>query len=312
MITILGYGAVGRAVAGRLAARGDAVRIAQRSRPKSLPAGADFVPCDILVLDQVIDACKGATTVVLAAGFPYRTSRWQHAWPTAMRNALDTCAVSGARLVFADNLYMYGPCDGPLREDLPLTDFGNKPKVRAEITRMWQAEHAAGRVRTAAVRASDFYGADAQTSVLADFGIKPMLTGGTASLPYSPDQPHDFTYVPDFARAIVSLIDAPDDAYGQAWHVPNAPTRSLRQHLTRAAELAGMTPRMRVLPAMLLPILGVFIAEIGELAEMRFQTDRPYLVDSSKFAARFWADATPFDDGLRATIEYYRARKRGA
>jgi len=39
---------------------------------------------------------------------------------------------------------------------------------------------------------------------------------------------------------------------------------------------------------------------------MRFQWDRPYIVDSSKFCARFWCDPTSFDEGLAATGAYYR------
>ena len=112
--------------------------------------------------------------------------------------------------------------------------------------------------------------------------------------------------MPDFARAVATLVDAPDEAYGQAWHVPNAPTRTLRQLLTLAAELIGVAPRISVLPDWLARIVGLFNPPVRELAEMRFQWDRPYLVDASKFAARFWSDPTPFETGLKATIEYYR------
>jgi nucleoside-diphosphate-sugar epimerase len=275
MITILGFGAVGRAIAALLTARGAQAQVAQRSAPKSLPVGVSFATCDILVRDHVIAACKGASTVVLAAGLSHRASVWQHAWPTAMSNALEACALSNAWLVFTDNLYTYGPHEGRLREDLPLTAYGQKPKVRAEITRLWQAAHAAGRVRATAVRASDFYGSDVKTSVLGEFGIKLLSEGKSAFLLHDPDQPHDFTYVPDFARATVSLIDAPDDAYGQAWHVPNAPPRTPLQILTRAAELIGVKPRIRTMPRFLRPIAGYVSADLRELAELRYQTDRP-------------------------------------
>lgn len=53
-------------------------------------------------------------------------------------------------------------------------------------------------------------------------------------------------------------------------------------------------------------MVGLFVEDLRELSEMRFQWDRPYLVDSRKYAARFGDDATPFADGLRATIDHYR------
>jgi nucleoside-diphosphate-sugar epimerase len=127
-----------------------------------------------------------------------------------------------------------------------------------------------GRVRAVAVRASDFYGPDVPTSVLSTVGVAGLLAGKPALAPYPPDQPHDFTYVPDFARALVTLIDAPDDAYGEAWHVPNAPARSLRDLLTLDATLIGVRPRVTVLPQSLMPLLGLFSTDVRELKEMRF------------------------------------------
>lgn len=304
--TILGYGAVGRETAALLSARGERVVIAQRKSPASLLPGAEFRACDLEQRDDVIAACRGASTVVLAAGLPYRSAIWERAWPAAMRNTLDGCKAAGARLVFADNLYMYGPQTTPLVETMPLTGYGRKPRVRAEITRLWQNADAKGEVRATAVRAADFYGPGVATSVISEFGVKAMLAGKPAMVLYPPDLPHDFTYVPDFARALVTLADAPDDAYGEAWHVPNAPTRSLRQVLERAAELGGVPLRIRELKGIFKAVLGVFMPDLRELTEMRFQTDRPYHVDARKFAGRFWADATSFDEGLTATIAALR------
>jgi nucleoside-diphosphate-sugar epimerase len=134
-----------------------------------------------------------------------------------------------------------------------------------------------------------------------------LLAGQSVLSPYPPEQPHDFVYVPDFARALVSLVDAPDDAYGQAWHVPHAPTRSLRDVLTLAASLIGVPPNFTIIPAALVPIIGLVSKEVGETGEMRFQWNRPYIVDASKFGARFWNDATSFEAGLGETIAFYRA-----
>jgi hypothetical protein len=39
-------------------------------------------------------------------------------------------------------------------------------------------------------------------------GVARLLAGKPALAPYPPNQPHDFTYVLDFARALETLIDA--------------------------------------------------------------------------------------------------------
>ena len=227
----------------------------------------------------------------------------------AMANLLEACEKAKARFIFADNLYMYGPQTAPLTEDMPLTEFGRKPKLRADITRLWQEAHRQGRVQAVAVRASDFYGPDVPTSALSAYGVKNLLAGKSAVMPYPVIFPHDLTYVPDFARALVTLLDAPDEDYGQAWHVPNAPAQTYRALIEEAAALIGVEPTMRVIPLIFLELAGLFSRQTYELIEMRFQSDRPYLVNTQKFSNRFWSDATSFEEGLRATIASYR-RKR--
>ncbi len=309
-VVVFGYGAVGREITALFAARGDDVLVAQRSAPKQLPAGVTFISCDVTDANSVAAATAGRDIAICTVGFPYSARIWERAWPAAMNAMLSACEQAGARFVFADNLYMYGPATVPLTETMPLTSYGQKPRVRAEITRLWQDAHAAGRVKVAVVRASDFYGPDVPNSILS-MGISRMIAGKAALVPYSPDHPHDQTYVPDVARTVVTLCDAPNDAYGQAWHVPNAPTQTFRELLTLAARIAGVPLRMQVLPTWLQPILGIAVPELRELIEMRFQTDRPYYVDTGKFRARFGQEPTSFEDGLAATVRFYRDAARG-
>ncbi len=306
--TVVGYGAVGRETVKLLAGRGDKVRVAQRSHPRGLPLEAEFVPTDVLNSESVLKACMGSEAVICCLGFPYNSRIWQKTWPKAMANLLSACEKAKARFIFADNLYMYGPQTAPLAEDMPLTEFGRKPKLRADITRLWQAAHREGRVKAVAVRASDFYGPDVPTSVISAYGVKNLLAGKSAVMPYPVIFPHDLTYVPDFARALVTFLDAPDEDYGQAWHVPNAPTQTYRALIEEAAALIGVKPKMRAIPLILLELAGLFSRQTYELIEMRFQSDRPYLVNAQKFSKRFWADATSFEEGLSATIASYRRK----
>ena len=190
---------------------------------------------------------------------------------------------------------------------MPLIDVGLKPAARAAATRIWQAASAAGRVKFAAVRGPDFYGPGVGLSVLGDTSLGALARGKPAMWFHSADTPHDIAYVPDYARAVVSLLDAPDDAFGQAWHVPCAPTRRPRELLALGAAALGVPLKVRSLPFWAMRGLGLVNPLIGEFVEMRFQWERPYRVDSSKFAARFWSDATPFEEGIpRAAMSFRR------
>jgi nucleoside-diphosphate-sugar epimerase len=296
-VVVFGYGPVGRAVTERLLARGRSVRVVQRRRPSDLAAGAVFQTCDVLDIASVVAAMAGTSQAVVAFGFEYSTPVWQRAWPQAMLNLLAACRPAGQRLVFVDNLYMYGPQSAPLTEDMALCDQGGKLAVRSAVTRLWQRAEQHG-IRVAALRASDFYGPGVAQSHLGAMALGAVAAGRRAVLVGKPDMPHDFAYVPDIGRAVISLLEAPDDAYGQAWHMPCAPTRTLRELLSIAASTLGEPARIAALPQSLLPLAGVFSPMMREMVEMRFQWDRPYHVNADRFRERFWSDVTPFEVGI--------------
>jgi len=304
---ILGYGATGRATADVLTVRGREVRIAQRKAPADMPAGAGFVSCDVLDADSVKAAVNGAGQVVLAIGFAYDAKVWREAWPRAMTNVVEACATSGARLVFVDNLYMMGPQTAPLTEDMPLSNRAAKPAIRSEVTRIWMAAAEAGRVRAAALRPPDFYGPGVGLSHLGDQAFGALAKGKPAVMIAPPDTPHDFAYVPDIGRAVVTLLEAPDDGYGQAWNMPCAPTTTPREIIRLGAAAIGVAPKITAIPLWTLPILGAFVPFMREVADMSFTWDRPYRVDASKFARRFWSDVTPFEIGAAATARSFLA-----
>ncbi|MBI3439195.1 MAG: NAD-dependent epimerase/dehydratase family protein [Proteobacteria bacterium] len=301
-VIVFGYGAVGQATVARLSARGDDVVVSQRRAPTGL-AGARFEACDILDGGAVTRTVRGTEQIVLAVGFPYMGKVWRTAWPQAMANILAAAEAGNARVVFVDNLYMYGPQRAPLREDMKLTRYGRKPRVRADITRLWQ--EASANVRVAALRAPDFYGPRVSQSHLGAQAFGNLAQGKAAMLIAPPDTEHDFAYVPDIARAVETLLDAPDADFGQAWHVPSAPITTPRQILEMGAAALGARLKITALPLGLLPLLGLVSPMMAEMAEMRFQWDRPYRVDASNFARRFWSDTTPFAVGAAATARSF-------
>ncbi len=304
-VVVLGYGPVGRAAAALLQARGDQVTIAQRSRPVDLEPGLEFVGCDILDKVSVATAVARAPQIVVAIGFPYDGTTWLRDWPIAMRNLIAACEASGARMVFFDNLYMYGPQTAPLVETMAVTDFGRKPRARAMITRLWESAAAEGRVRVAALRAPDFCGPGVRQSHLGDTSFAAIAQGKPAMLMAQPDVLHDFAYVPDLGNMIVTLLDAPDDAYGQAWHSPCAPITTPRRILELGTAAIEKQARIRTVPLWTLPIMGVAIPFMREMSEMRFQWDRPYHVDAGKWIARFGGTVTPFEEGAAATARSF-------
>lgn len=250
-------------------------------------------------------ACAGAEIVYACVGLDY--THWPERWPPIMDGMLAGAEAAGARLVFMDNLYMYGPVDEPMREEMPLTDYGKKPATRARLTRMWQDAHEAGRVAVASVRAADFYGPGVTNSALGETVFGRLVQGKAAQVVGDPDQPHSFAYLADVVRALLSVGEA-EDAFGQAWNVPNAPDKTMREVVTMFAAQIGQEPKLQVAPGFVLTAMGLFNANLRELKEMLYQWQRPFRVDASKFEGRFWSDSTSFEDGIAATATWYRQR----
>jgi nucleoside-diphosphate-sugar epimerase len=307
LIVVFGYGACGTATVEQLIRAGRRVRVVQRRRPSDLPASVEFVATDILDRDAVLAATRDASQIVLAVGFQYDGKVWRDMWPRTIANILAAAEANNARVVWVDNLYMYGPQTTPLREDMPLTSYGAKPAVRSEVTRMWMAASDAGRVKFASLRVPDFYGPGVgPLSHLGDLGFGALAKGKSATMVIPLDTPHDFAYVPDVGRAVVTLLNAPDDAFGQAWHMPSAPTRTAREILAIGAAALGVKPRVTAIPLWILPALAIVMPALKGFIEMKFQWDRPYHVDHSKFAKRFWRDVTPFEVGAVETALSFR------
>ena len=136
-------------------------------------------------------------------------------------------ARAGCRLVYADNLFAYGRVEGPVREGLPHRPVGPKGRSRAAAVDHVLEAHRLERIGADVVCASDFYGPGVTFALLGDRVFRPAIDGGTISLLGNVDLPHSYTYIEDFARALV-VIAGEAGSFGQIWHVPEAETLTTR------------------------------------------------------------------------------------
>ena len=252
--------------------------------------------------------CRDATVVYNCVNAPY--TDWATLFPPMHAAIIQGAAAAKATLVVAENLYMYGPVSGSLTEATPFHPTTRKGRVRAQMAEDLMAAHRAGIVRATAGRASDFYGPGAgQQGIFGDRVIPPLLAGKAVSMLGKLDVPHTYTYVPDFGKGLV-LLGAREEALGQSWHIPNAPTLTTRQMLTLFFEEAQLPPRMRAVPDLLVKMLGLVNPQMREVAEMLYEFNAPFVVDSSKFVQAFGDIATPQRDAIRQTLEWFRRRPR--
>ena len=299
MQTILGAnGTIGSALARQLPTlTTEPLRLVSR-HPQRVNATDELLPADLTDAAQTGHAVAGSAVVYLVAGLPYNTKVWQTDWPRLMTNVLDACEKHGAKLVFFDNVYMYGAVNGPMTEATPFNPVSRKGEVRARIARQLLDAMQAGRVSALIARAADFYGPGIANAVPNTLILDNLKKGKAAQWLSSADQLHSFTFTPDAGRA-TAVLGTTASAFGQTWHLPTAaPALTARQFAEQAATHYGVSPKITVLPKLAMRALGLFMEPVRESVEMLYQYDQPYVFDSSKFDQRFFA-ATPYAEGIR-------------
>ena len=301
---VTGLGPVGRAVIAELVGRGLRVRAVARHRAADLTAGVESVEADITDRVAARHAMDGATVVYHAASAPYH--RWPQLLPPVMHGVITGAAASGARIVYADNLYAYGPVDGPLTEDLPSRATGPNGHVRAALADGLMEAHAAGTVRATIGRASDYYGPWGRLSTAGERLFVPALAGKGVQLLADPDLPHTLTFLGDFARGLVTL-GTNDAAFGQVWHLPSAETLTSREFVRLVFEAAGHPMKLGVLPSPLLMVAALLSPTLRAVREQQYQRTEPWTVDHSKFARAFGADVTPHREAISRTLAWWKA-----
>jgi len=296
---IVGSGEVGTTTARELLAQGHRVRVVTRSGSGLEHPEVERVAADATDAVRLSELATGAAALYNCANPPYH--RWPQEWPPLATALLTAAERTGAGLVTMSNLYGYGPIDGPMTEDLPLSATTVKGRVRAQMWRDAYAAHAAGRIRATEARASDFIGAGAR-SLFNDMIAPAVLAGKVATAPVNFDVPHSVTFTGDVGRTM-AVLGTDERAWGRAWHVPTAPATTMRDLADRLAALAGApSPRLRRMPGFVLRLGGLLQPTAREFMEMRYQFERPFVLDSSAATATFGLKPTDLDDALRTMV----------
>jgi nucleoside-diphosphate-sugar epimerase len=252
-----------------------------------------------------MEVARGAAVIYQCANPTYH--RWTTEFPPIQANLVAAAERAGAKLVMADNLYMYGPPEGPLREETAQRATDRKGLLRARMADDLLAAHAAGRIRVTIGRSSDYFGPGGVNS-----GVGELFFGAAAAEKRprwlgSLDQPHSLGYLPDIAAGLVTLGER-EDADGRAWHLPAQPAMTGRQWADRLSIVLGRPLRLSRVSRPMIVAAGLFSPLLRELRGTLYQWERPWVVDDSAFRTAFSAAPTPTDEALEATVAWFHAR----
>lgn len=306
---ILGTGQLGLAIMDELVAAGLPVKLVNRSGRVNEPLPADVIleTADATHPDEVAQVTAGAEVVFFCVQPAYH--QWPEKFPPLAASIIDGVSRSGARLVFGDNLYMYGPTNGqPIHEDLPYAAETRKGKARAQVANLLLAAHDAGKIAVTIGRASDFYGPRVTDSMAGAMLFEAALQGKTVNLTGNLNLPHTISYIRDFARALVTLSEH-EVAYGRTWHIPSAETMTQTQFIKLVEAEIGRPIRVRTAGKWILRLIGLFNPAAGEVVEMLYEFNEPFVVDHGQYAAVFGAAVTPHPQAIHETVAWYQRAK---
>jgi nucleoside-diphosphate-sugar epimerase len=300
-------GGTGSAIVRELGRRGHRVRAVSRGGQAS--EGAEGMKADVATLEGARAAVEGASVVYHAAQPPY--TRWPEEFPPMTDAIAEAAAAAGAKLVFADNLYMYGPTDGPMTEKTPQRATGKKGRTRILMAERLLEAHRTGRARVAIGRSSDYYGPRGTASVVGDTVFGAAVEGKTVRWPASLEVPHQFNYLPDMARALLTLGER-EEADGEIWHLPAAEPITGRRFLDLLFAEISTAPKVSVTSRMMVRVAGLFSPFIREFGENFYQFERPFVADASKFQGTFGHfEPTPHEEAIKRTAAWFEERARG-
>jgi nucleoside-diphosphate-sugar epimerase len=309
MHTILGAGgAVANALTRELENNNETIRLVSRKPISNLGKNTTWKKADLLNYNELLEAVKGSSVIYLTAGLVYDKNIWRAQWPVIMQNVINLAKETGARLIFFDNVYMYGLVNGPMTETTHYNPCSAKGEVRAGIATKLMEEAKAGNIRATIARAADFYGTESRNSFFDIMVLENYANKKTAQWIGDVKKLHSFSYIPDMGKAMYLLGQNPDSD-NQIWHMPTAPAMPGKQFIEIAARAYGVEPKYFAVKKFMLWAYGLFNKNVMGTVEMYYQYDHDYNFDSSKFEKRFNFKPTSYEEGIKLMSETLYAKK---
>ena len=276
-------------------------------------------------LSSVQEITKDSDLIFCTIGFArYERKYWATHWPPIVDNLLSVVTKeSGKKLIFCDNLYSYGN-PAPDAVSTQQTTFvtpslKSKPAIRALLRQKFQhhMEKCPGQVTV--VGASDFFGPHlTQVSFLGDTFIGKMVEGQTPLAIGSANCIHDFCYAKDFSRALAVAAVSPK-AYDKFWICPNSIRNKTLQDIAndvakilakkQQQEEPSKDVKITVLSTWMLRLMSPFMGFAWEMLEMMHEWIKDYRIDACDFDELQKSIATPYEEALQETVDFFLEQK---
>jgi hypothetical protein len=108
----------------------------------------------------------------------------------------------------------------------------------------------------------------------------------------------------------LATLGSDERAVGGVWHLPGPETVTTRALLELVAGEVGHPVGVRSAPKLAMRALGRFNPMMRELAEMSYEFDEPFVLDTTKYQTTFGPAGTPLATAVGTTVAWYQSRNR--
>ncbi|WP_337045121.1 NAD-dependent epimerase/dehydratase family protein [Emticicia sp. 17c] len=274
----------------------------------NLPKNVKLIGADVTNKQQLENIARESEVIFSCTDVPYQL--WAEFYPAAASALAFALEQTSAKLVFADNLYSYGNVRGQeMTESMSHTATSKKGQIRASVIKTLLQANKTISNRVAFVKAADFIGPRIHKGVFSLNFLERLHQEHTIMLAGSLLLPHTFTYIRDFATAMINVGTA-NDTFGQIWHVPNAPALNLNQWIKHFEAETGKKAKVMILPKFVVRLAGLFDPLLKELYELAYQFEYPYLVSHHKYVSRFGNHYTNHLTIIQETLQWYQSLQK--
>jgi nucleoside-diphosphate-sugar epimerase len=239
------------------------------------------------------EAAMGAALIVNALN-PPRYHNWAKLIPEITAQVIAAAKASGATVLVAGNVYVYGCAPGPWGPATPHLAQTRKGRIRARMEAAYALAAQDG-VRTIILRGGDFLAPKDPRAILNMITLKPLGKGHITAFG-APNAARAFAYLPDMARVAVGLATIRHRLPAFADIPLPGLTFSIADLATEITAQTGRPLRIRPFNWLQIRLLAPFWELARELLEMRYLYSLPHSL-SPEPLSRILPDFVPTSFG---------------
>ncbi|MDR7076048.1 nucleoside-diphosphate-sugar epimerase [Neobacillus niacini] len=272
---------------------------------------------DALNAESIRNFADGSSVLIHTVVPQYH--EWVEQLPIIQQHVNDAALATKARLICADNLYVYAPpVSGPLTEDSERNPPSEKGQVRLDLHIMLRKARVEHGLVWSTLQASQYFGPGAtRQSVFGDRFIDPLLQGKTVQFLGNPTLRHSWAYAPDIGRAMALLAMTPHSKLlNRSWiipHVSHLPSQDLAQLFIAELNCQGIIstrkPQTGVITPSMLRQLGSDNPVLKAREEILYQFLMDFEASGDQFIAATGFVPTPLEQAIAKTIAYWKVTK---